>query len=506
MQIVALWTAGEIAAATGGRWIVAPPPGWSPLRVSYDVSARIAGHFCTLPHPVSWGKDRHDPSDALPALAAKGAVGVMVEPAHLAGTAPQTGPQTGLPENLPVLVVPSTWAGLQALANAARDRFAGQVFAVTGTVGKTTTREMIRHLTAAQGGAVASAMNNNNIPGVHRTLASTRRDLAACVLEMGFGKPLDGVARSSRVARPHVAVLTSIDVAHFDMFSAAMLAEKPGRAWLTDAKCGVFAGLAPGGVAVINADLPETAHACAQAAAHAARVLTFGAHPQADARLTLWHPTPATSAVEATILGTTVGFTLALPGRHMAINALAALLAVAVAGFDLTQALRDIEGFQPVQGRARVLRFALPDGGSATLIDDAFNATLASVRSAIGLLDLATPGPSGRRIAVLGEIGHIGADEVAQHAALAETLTESATDLCLTWGPLMRFLHDALPARQRGAHQDHSVEALYAALRAQLRDGDVVVVKSGRGTNGLGDRRFRKFTQGLLDGAASLTL
>lgn len=494
---MALWTAEEIAVATGGRWIVPPPPGWAPLRVSYDVSGRVAGHFCTLPHPVSWGKDRPDPSAALPGLLAKAAAGVMVEPAHLASP---------LPDGLPALLVPSTWEGLRLLATTARDRFAGQVFAITGTVGKTTTREMIRHLTAAQGGATASAMNNNNIPGVHRTLASTPLDHAACVLEMGFGKPLDGVARSSRMARPHVAVLTTIDVAHFDMFSATMLAEKPGRVWLTEAKCGIFAGLEPGGVAVINADLPETAQARALAAPHAARVLSFGAHPEADARLTLWHPAPASSVVEAVILGSPVRFTLALPGRPMAMNALAALLAVAAAGFDLPQALHDIEGFQPVKGRARVLRFALPRGGSATLIDDAFNATLASVRSAIGLLDLATPGPAGRRIAVLGEIGHIGADEAAQHAALAEALTASATDLCLTWGPLMRGLHDAMPAHQRGAHEDHSVEALFAALRAALRDGDVVVVKSGRGTNGLGDIRFRKFTQSLLDGDDSLTL
>lgn len=491
-----IWTAAELAAATNGTWHIPPPPGWSPWRVSYDISGTMTGHLCILTHPASWGAGRGDGLAALPRLAASGAAGIVIEPSHLTAA---------LPPGLPALLVPSTRLALRDLAIAARARFQGQVFAVTGTVGKTTTREMIRHLTAAQGGATASVMNNNNIAGVHRTLASTPQGHAACVLEMGFGKPLDGIAHSSRIARPHVAVLTTIDVAHFDMFTAAMLAEKTGRDWVTDAKSGIFQGLAAGGAAVINADLPETPRAVAHATRHTDRILTFGHSASADARLTHWHPGPASSAIEAEILGRKAAFTLALPGRHMAMNALAALLAVTAAGFDLSQALADIAQFQPVIGRARVLTIPVSNG-TATLIDDAFNATLVSVRSAIDLLDLSQPGPDGRRIAVLGEIGHIGADEAAQHVALAQPIAASRTDLCFTWGPLMAGLQQALPKSRRGTHEDTSVEALYAALRQTLRAGDVVVVKSGRGTNGLGDLRFRAFTQGLIDGADSLIL
>lgn len=472
-----------------------PPAQWSPRRVSYDLTGTMTGHLCILPHPVSWGAARGDGLGALARLAATRAAGIVIEPSHLTAD---------LPPGLPTLLVASTRHALRDLALAARARFGGKVIAVTGTVGKTTTREMIRHLTAAQGGATATVMNNNNIAGVQRTMASTPADHAACVLEMGFGKPLDGIAQSARLARPDVAVLTTIDVAHFDLFTPAMLAEKPGRDWVCDAKAGVFHGLGRAGIAVVNADLPETRRAVGHAATFTENLLLFGAAATADARLTRWEPGPASSRVTADILGRPVRFALALPGRHMAMNALAALLAVAAAGFDLTQAVNDIASFQPVKGRARVLAFALPKG-QATLIDDAFNATLASVRSAIDLLDLAQPGPQGRRIAVLGEIGHIGADEVAQHVALADAIAASRTDLCFTWGPLMARMYDALPPRQRGAHQDSSVPALYAALRQTLRDGDVVVVKSGRGTHGLGDLRFRAFAEALINGHETLS-
>ena len=347
-------------------------------------------------------------------------------------------------------------------------------------------------------------LNNNNIAGVERTLASTPATHAACVLEMGFGKPLDGIAVSARIARPDVAVLTTLDTAHFDMFTPQMLAERPGLDWLADFKSGMFQGLTRAGVAVVNADLPQTQRLLANARHHTENVLTFGTDETTAARLTLWHPGPGSSTVEAVILGRPARFALALPGRHMAMNALAALLAVSAAGFDLDQALSDIARFQPVKGRARLLTIPTPDGGSATLIDDAFNATLASVRSALDLLTLTPPGPNGRRIAVLGEIGHVGADEAAQHIALATDVTQGLTDLCFTWGPLMAGLHHALPAARRGAHEDTSVPALYHALRATLRGGDVIVVKSGRGTNGLGDLRFRAFVQALIDAQADL--
>lgn len=503
MTSAPLWTAAEIARATGGRWLVAPPEPWAPRRISYDVTGNMAGHFCVLVHPTSWGQSRRDPTEDIPRLALQGAAGLMVERGHLETLARQ-GRQ--LPAGLPVLVVPSTWAGLQDMARIARMRFRGKVFAVTGTVGKTTTREMIRHLAGRQGGATASAANNNNISGVHRSLAYMPRDNAAGVIEMGFGKPLDGIERSSLIAQPDVAVLTTIEVAHFDMFTPKMLEAASGSHLLLHYKMQVLAGLVPGGAAVLNADLPDYALARAFAERRTNRVHGFGSAVDSDARLGAAELDISGSRAQITLLGGPYVLQLQVPGRHMLINALAALLAVAVAGFDVDQAVADMALFEPVAGRARVLRAALPGGGDATIIDDSFNATLASMRSCIGLLQLARPGAGGRRIAVLGEIGHVGAAEAEEHRALADFLADSGTDLVFSWGPLMGPMFEALPAALQGAHEDTSVEALYGQLRATLRDGDVLAVKSGRGTNGLGDIRFRKFVEHLVAGKSALVL
>jgi UDP-N-acetylmuramoyl-tripeptide--D-alanyl-D-alanine ligase len=498
-----LWTADEIAAATGGRWISTPGPDWAPTRVSYDVTGRMTHHFCALVHPATWGNGRRDPAGEIPRLARQNAAGIMTQQDHLDGLVAAGG---ALPAGLPVLQVSSTWDGLRKMAEAARARFAGKVFALTGTVGKTTTREMIRHLTGLQGGASASAANNNNISGVHRTLACMPREHAAVAVEMGFGKPLDGIERSSRVARPDVALLTTIDVAHLDMFTAEMLAQASGRELLCRHKAGIFAGLEPGGAAVICADIPEYRLACDLARAHTDRVYGFGSNPVAEGRMIALETLPSSSRVTCVIFGKRHVFTVNVPGRHMAMNALGALTAVSAAGFDTAQAVQDIESFAAVAGRARHLDLPLAGGGRATIIDDSFNATLASMRSTFDLLDLAQPGPGGRRIAVIGEIGHVGANEAEEHLKLARHIGDSRVDLVYSWGPLMRPMFKALPRGIQGAHEDTSVEALYERLRPILRDGDVLTVKSGRGVNGLGDIRFRKFVEHLVAGKPSLTL
>jgi UDP-N-acetylmuramoyl-tripeptide--D-alanyl-D-alanine ligase len=503
MNSVPLWTANEIAQATGGRWLIAPPDNWDPRRVSYDVTGNMAGHFCVLAHPDSWGKGRRDPTGDIPRLARQNAAGIMIERGHLDLIRAQHG---ALPQDLPCLMVNSTWRGLQNLAQIARMRFQGKVFAVTGTVGKTTTREMIRHLTNLQGGATASAANNNNISGVNRSLAYMPRGNAAGVIEMGFGKPLDGIARSSRVAQPNVAILTTIDVAHFDMFTPEMLENASGRQLVLSYKANVFAGLVPGGAAVINADMPEYALARAFAERWTDRIYSFGAAQHADAGIETAKFEISGTSARVHILGEPYDLVLQVPGRHMLMNALAALLAVVVAGFDLERAVSDIAHFKPVKGRARVITAPLTRGGKATIIDDSFNATLASVRSSIDLLGLARPKTGGRRIAVLGEIGHIGANEADEHRKLADSLCRSETDLVFTWGPLMRPMFESLPPDIRGAHEDVSVEALYRELSVRLRDGDVLTLKSGRGVNGLGDIRFRKFVEHLVAGKDELVL
>ncbi|MGA9254156.1 MAG: Mur ligase family protein [Roseobacter sp.] len=498
-----LWGIDELARVTGGRWISAPDETWAPNRVSYDVTGKMTGHICVLVHKSTWGKHRRDPTGDIPRLAKHKAAALIVQHHHLDALA-RSG--EAFPESVPVLLVESTWAALRKMAVAARDRFGGKVFALTGTVGKTTTRELIRHLTSFQGGAESSRGNNNNISGVFRTVAYTPRDLAATVVEMGFGKPFNGIERSSIVARPDVAILTGIDVAHFDMFTDEMLAGASGQELLCQHKSCIFKGLTDDGAAVINADMAQYEQARKVAEANTKRVFCFGESDFADARIISLELFADRSHLSCELFGAEHQFTIGLPGRHMALNALCALLAVTAAGFDVDQAVRDIESFQAVRGRARCVAAVIDGNKKIHVIDDSFNATLASMRSTIDLLDLAEPDPGGRRIAVIGEIAHVGRNEAEEHRKLAAHVTGSKTDLVFSWGPLMKAMYESLPATMRGGHQDVSVEALYGQIRPVLQDGDVITLKSGRGVNGLGDIKFRKFVSHLLEGAPELKL
>ncbi|MGB8812723.1 MAG: Mur ligase family protein [Paracoccaceae bacterium] len=498
-----LWTAESIATATGGRWLVQPALDWSPNRISYDVSGNMAGHFCVLTDPGTWGAARVDASPHVPRMIAQGAAGIMLQSSHL--TELSTAGSV-IPQGFPALLVENTYTALRAMAVAARARFGGTVFAITGTVGKTTTREMIRHITDQQGGAVASAANNNNISGVWRSLTNAPQNHAALVLEMGFGRPLDGIARSAIVAKPHVAVLTTMDVAHFDMFTPKMLAQKTGLQWLCDLKSTVFSGLEPGGAAILGREMAEYGRAKVLALAQTARVYSYGLTSDCDARLEAIELDPTGSVVQATVAGRPLRFRLNVLGRHMAVNALGALLATWAGGFDLAAAVGAIEGFAPVKGRARVDQIPLAAGGTAVLIDDSFNATLASMRSTLALLADAKPQGLGRRIAVLGEIGHIGADEIDQHRNLVHAVKNAGVDRVFAWGPLMRGMFEALDPHQQGDWQEASVESLYQSVIADLRHGDVITIKSGRGQGGLGDFRFRKFAEHLRAAAPALVL
>ncbi len=244
-----LWTSDELEKATGGRWFVPPRENWNPASVSYDINSRIANHLIITKTPLSWGRQSNDTSLRLDQVAAKGAVGAIIQQEQL-----RTLP--ALPDGFPLLLVPNTRFALRDLALAARARFQGKVICVTGTVGKTTTREMLRALLGKQGGAEATRGNNNNLAGVLRTLSYVPRDLGYAIVECGFGLPLRGLGISSSIAQPHVAVFTSLGIAHLDVFDEADLAGKNSLDVLAEYKSLIFEGLVTGGVAVICRDMP----------------------------------------------------------------------------------------------------------------------------------------------------------------------------------------------------------------------------------------------------------
>lgn len=488
-----LWTARELKKATKGKWMGdTPPDDWDQLRVSYDIRGLKPGNLVVCLAPSTWGKHVKDTSTELARLVKEGAAGAIIQRGQLMAL-------PKLPRSFPLLLVKDTFKALKDMGAASRERFQGKVIAITGTVGKTTSREMLLHVGQRQGGATATRANNNNIAGVARTMAYTPREHGWAAIEMGFGHPVDGISISSKIVSPHVALLTSVSDAHLDMFTPAQLAEAPGARLVLGHKMRIVDGLARKGAAVFHRDTPHFDLAAEYCAKKKARIVSFGEHPEADSRLLDVQLGPKGSKIKASIEGQEIEYELLVPGKHMALNSIGVLTCIAVGGGDLAQAAADIGTFEPVAGRSRVIDAPLKDG-QIQLIDDSFNATPSSVASTLELLKLADLGEGGRRVAALGEIGHLGPDEAAIHAGLAELIERYHVDMLFTWGPLMRHLHEAVPADKRGKHCE-TVPELYQAVREFLRPGDALTVKSGRGQGGLGDARFRKFIRALKDNA-----
>ncbi len=431
----ALWSAGDLRAATGG--MLRTP--FAATGVAIDSrTAKPGDLFVAL---VSETGDGHD---HVAAALARGAAGAMVHRFP-----------DGVADDARLLLVPDTFAGLQALGAFGRARFQGRVIAVTGSVGKTTTKEMLRAALSAFGKAWAAEASHNNHWGVPLTLARTPPRHGFCVVEIGMNHAGE-IAPLSRLARPHAVLVTAIAPTHIGNLGSleAIRAEK----------FAVTAGLEPGGVTVLPEGFGEPADAY------------FG-----DAQLLRSDSDAAGNSVEAEVAGRNVkrwrvAFRLAAPGRHMAMNAVAALTLVACLGLDPVAAAAALAGFAPVAGRGTRRALALP-GGTATLLDESYNASAIAVRAALAVLALQ---PAARRVAVLGDMLELGDAAAAEHRGLAPDVAASA-DLLFTCGPQMRLLHELMPPSQRGAHAADAA-ALAPLVMAALRDGDAVLVKGSLGS------------------------
>jgi len=447
-----LWSAHEAAAATGGS----ATGDWRATGVSIDSRTVAAGDlFVALPG------ERFDGHDYVAMALDKGAAAAMI-----------ARDVARLPAHAPLLRVGDTLGGLRALAVAARRRARAKVCAITGSVGKTGTKEALALVLRRQAPTAASAGNLNNHIGVPLSLARLEADQAFAVFELGMNHPGE-IAPLSELVRPDVAIITTVEPVHLEFFDS--------EAGIADEKATIMDGLARTGTAVLNRDNPHFDRLAAYAARRGiGRVIGFGAHPEAQFRLASCTIDETGSSVEALLAGRPVSFRIGAPGRHWVMNCLAVLAAVEAVGGDLARAARDLADLTPPKGRGarRNVRFAR---GTFTLIDDSYNASPPSMRAAFGVLGAATPHGAGRRIAALGDMLELGPQGPALHAGLAPALAAQPIDRVFTAGPLMRALHDALPEARRGAHAD-SAAALVAPLIAALGDGDVVLVKGSLGS------------------------
>lgn len=456
-----VWTAAEAAAATGGR--LSGAGGWTATGVSIDTRTLNPGDLF-----VALQGDARDGHGFVGQAQERGAAAALV------ARVPD-----GFGANGPLLTVDDTLDGLRALAVAARARCAGRVVGVTGSVGKTGVKEMLRAMFAAQGETHASEGSYNNHWGAPLTLARMPARTMFAVIEMGMNHAGE-IAPLTRLARPHVALVTTVEPVHIEHF--------PDESAIADAKAEIFEGLQPGGVAVLNRDNRWFGRLSAAARARGARVIGFGAQADAEARLVSADLRAGCTVAQAVIGGRELVFKVGAPGRHLAWNALGALAAAQAAGADLARAALALANWKAPAGRGARWVVALgPDGvdGAFDVVDESYNANPASVGAALDVL-AATPVEDGigrvargRRIAVLGDMMELGAGEAAAHARLAEHPGMAAVDLVFTVGPRMKLLHEALPPERRGGWFETSAAAA-DRLRRTVDGGDVVMVKGSK--------------------------
>jgi UDP-N-acetylmuramoyl-tripeptide--D-alanyl-D-alanine ligase len=450
-----LWTSSEMAAAMRASVSGALPEAITGLSIDSRTIAPGEAYFAIK-------GDVHDGHAFVEAALKAGAALAVVESAQ----------RDKFPADAPLLVVDDVLAGLVDLARASRARLGAQIVAITGSVGKTSTKEALRRVLAAQGETHASVASFNNHWGVPLSLARCPASVRFAIFEIGMNHAGE-IEPLVRLVRPHVAVITTVEPVHLEFFS--------GIEGIADAKAEIFAGLEPGGAVVLNRDNSQFARLQRRAKKLGiSRIVSFGANKKSDARLIDVSLHPACSAVHADILGHDLTYKLGMPGRHMAMNSLAVLAAASLAGADLALAGLALSQAQPAAGRG--VRHVLEVGhGEATLIDESYNANPASMAAALNVLGAAAVGPHGRRIAVLGDMLELGPTAAALHRGLIDAVKANHIDLVYCCGPLMRNLWDALSSGKRGGYAE-SAAALESQVVAAIRAGDAIMVKGSLGS------------------------
>ncbi|WP_194094480.1 UDP-N-acetylmuramoyl-tripeptide--D-alanyl-D-alanine ligase [Marivivens aquimaris] len=455
-----LWTADDAAKATGGT----STADWQATGVSIDTRTLKPGDLFVA---LKAARDGHEfVSQALE----KGAAAALV-----------THRPEGVAEDAPLLVVDDVLRGLEDLGRAARARTKARVVAVTGSVGKTSTKEMLRTALAPQGKTHAAEASYNNHWGVPLTLARMPADTRYAVIEIGMSNPGE-IEPLARMARPHVAMVTTVAAVHLEAFENVE--------GIAIEKASIVKGLEANGVAVLNGDL-DTSHILIDAAKEqGAKVVTFGQnagnhHRMLDVRIREGHTVGCARAWRTPIL-----IKVGTEGRHFAVNALGVVAAMSALGADRVRGLMDLAEWAPPAGRGMIEQIHLDTARSGEyfdLLDDAFNANPTSLSASLEVLASRQPRDGcgrkvrGRRVAILGDMLELGTDEAAMHARMADDPSMADVDVVHCAGPLMRHLFEALPEDQRG-HYTKTAQDMLQDVSRLVDTGDVVLVKGSKGS------------------------
>ena len=455
-----LWTSKAAAEATGGKVV----GNWSVEGVSIDTRTLGAGDlFVAL-------KDVRDGHDFVAAALEKGAGAALVS--HI---------PEGVAEDAPLLIVEDVLTALEQLGAAARARMQGKVVAVTGSVGKTSTKEMLLAMLSDQGRTHASVASYNNHWGVPLTLARMPEDTEYAIIEIGMNHPGE-ISPLAKLAKPDVAMITTVAAAHLEAFDDV--------AGIAVEKAAIFDGLPIGGAAVINADIEHAPILLGKAHDCRLRDITFGVDAF-DFKMKDVRISGDATVVQAMFEDAPLLFKIATPGRHFAMNGLGAMAVIHALGADMALAAASLGRWTPYKGRGvreTIVLDPVETHLTLSLIDDSYNANPTSMAASLEVLAASEVTheigrvSKGRRIAYLGDMKELGEDSIALHAGLAHLDSTRSLDVIHCVGPLMRALYDLLPEHQRGLWVATSDEIL-GHLKGQLDSGDVVLAKGSLSMN-----------------------
>ncbi|MCB1456655.1 MAG: UDP-N-acetylmuramoylalanyl-D-glutamyl-2,6-diaminopimelate--D-alanyl-D-alanine ligase [Nitratireductor sp.] len=389
--------------------------------------------------------------------------------------------------HIPLLVVSDVLEAMRKLARAARARTSAKIIAVTGSVGKTSTKEMLRLALASCGSVHASAASFNNHWGVPLTLARMPRDCDFGVFEIGMNHAGE-ITPLVAMVRPHVAMITNVAAAHLGSFDSID--------GIAHAKAEIFTGLVEDGTGLINRDDKRQALLGELAEKAGVRdIRHFGTGTGCQYRATRIRELPDSSVVEARIGDVPVTYTIGAPGGHLVLNSLAVLAACQLAGADVAKCAGRMAQVVPEKGRGRRHVLGLKKG-TATLIDESYNANPASMEAALKVLAAADTGSSGRRIAVLGDMLELGSSSRKLHAALKKPIQKAGVDKLWVVGSEMQALAKAADPSLLAGHFN-SVAELAGPLAASIGDGDVIMVKASNGLrfSGLVETLLQQFQE-----------
>jgi UDP-N-acetylmuramoyl-tripeptide--D-alanyl-D-alanine ligase len=450
-----LWTSKVVLEVTGG---VSYGPKWAATGISFDSRSINPGDlFFAL---TEGRRDGHEfVFDAL----VKGAAAVIVEK---------------LPDNReedqPFLLVESVFEALQKLAMESRSRSSAEIIAVTGSVGKTGTKDALAMVLANFDEVHATTGNLNNHLGVPLSLAKMPKTTRFGVFELGMNHARE-IKVLSKLVKPNLAIITNVNPVHLEHFAN----EKS----IALAKAEIFLGMDDRAKVVLNLDNKWGGLLVEKAInAGISQITTFGRNAAADVRLCALETNGNGSFVEIEIAGTRFQYVLDAVGEHLAYNTVGIMACIHALGLEIQVAADFLRHTRPARGRGEQREIFLSSGGSLKLIDESYNASPASMRASFSVLGLSQPLVKGRRIAVIGDMLELGRTSSFLHADLFDDLIAAKPDLVVTIGALMKKLHNKLPKTLHSMHADNSID-IANSLFDELRAGDVVLVKGSLGSN-----------------------